>query len=150
TYTSQLMDTAQVFQGDLFDVTGEKLAVVRSGSPGSGDFFLTLNNSDSGLGNEGYLFDVGDSVVISAHSSAGIFYGTRTALQILQEDPAKTSIPRGRARDYPAYQERGFMLDVGRKFFSIGFLEDYVRFMAWYKMDDFHLHLNDNELGGGD
>ena len=41
------------------------------------------------------------------------------------------------------------MLDVGRKFFSISFLEDYVKFMAWYKMNDFHLHLNDNEVDAG-
>jgi hexosaminidase len=42
------------------------------------------------------------------------------------------------------------MLDVGRKFFSIRFLQDYVKFMAWYKMNDFHLHFNDNEAGAGD
>ncbi|GAC1350075.1 MAG: hypothetical protein NVSMB27_29150 [Ktedonobacteraceae bacterium] len=41
------------------------------------------------------------------------------------------------------------MLDVGRKFFSLSTLEDYVRFMSWYKMDDFHLHLNDNEINVG-
>jgi hexosaminidase len=64
----------------------------------------------------------------------------------LREEPSKSSIPRGRARDYPAYQERGFLLDVGRKFFSIGFLEDEVRLMAWYKMNDFHLHFNDNAI----
>ena len=148
-YQTQLMDTARVFQSDLFDVVGHSLPVVTSGSPGSGDFFLTLTTSDDRIGNEGYLFNVGNRVTISARTSTGIFYGTRTALQILQEDPARSSIPRGKARDYPEYQERGFMLDVGRKFFSLGFLEDEVRFMAWYKMNDFHLHLNDNEVGAG-
>ena len=149
-YTAQLKDTARVFHDDLLAETGYALPLVTTTSPAVGDFFLTLNNLDSGIGNEGYLFQIGDSVVISAHTSAGVFYGTRTALQILQQDPAKTHIPRGVARDYPQYAERGFMLDVGRKFFSIGFLEDYVKFMAWYKMNDFHLHFNDNEIGGGD
>ena len=148
-YTTQLMDTAQVFQGDLVDVTGYRLPVVIADSPDTGDFFLTLKNLDSSLGNEGYIFDVGEAAVISAHTSTGVFYGTRTALQILREDSARSYIPRGRARDYPQYAERGFMLDVGRKFFPISFLEDYVRFMAWYKMDDFQLHLNDNALGAG-
>jgi hexosaminidase len=148
-YSAQLQNTAQVFQRDLFTVTGSSLPVVTTSSPIIGDFYLTLKNSDRGIGSEGYLLKVGDSVVISANTSTGVFYGTRTILQILLQDPSKTHIVRGTARDYPHYQERGFMLDVGRKFFSLSFLEDYVKFMAWYKMNDFHLHLNDNEIDGG-
>ena len=146
---TQLQDTAHVFQSDLFSVTGSSLPVVTTSSPTIGDFYLTLKNSDMGIGKEGYLLKVGDSVVINANTSTGVFYGTRTILQILIQDPAKTHIIRGTARDYPRYQERGFMLDVGRKFFSLKFLEDYVKFMAWYKMNNFHLHLNDNEIDGG-
>lgn len=145
-YASQLRDTAGVFQSDLRIVSGRTLPIITVPGRGSGDFFLTLRNADSGLGSEGYLFQVTNSVTISAHTSTGIFYGTRTALQILQQDYAQSHIPRGTARDYPSYAERGFMLDVGRKFFSITALEDYVRFMAWYKMNDFHLHFNDNEM----
>lgn len=148
-YQTRLRDTAHVFQNDLFAVTNHTLPITVAGSARAGDFFLTLNNTDGRIGNEGYLFNVGDWVTISAQSSTGVFYGTRTALQILREDPARSSIPRGKARDYPAYQERGFMLDVGRKFFSLAFLEDEVRLMAWYKMNDFHLHLNDNEIDVG-
>src|SRR5207248_10562733 len=107
------------------------------------EFFLTLNNLDPSIGSEGYLFQVDYTVVISAHSRTGVFYGTRTALQILRQDITKSHNPKGIARDYPQYAERGFMLDAGRKFFSIHFLEDYVKFMAWYKMNDFHIHLND-------
>ena len=149
-YTAQLKNTAKVFQDDLFAVTGHTLPMVTTITLGAGDFFLTLNNQDAGIGNEGYLFQVDDTVVISAHTGTGVFYGTRTALQILLQDVTKAHIPKGIARDYPQYAERGFMLDAGRKFFSIRFLEDYVKFMAWYKMNDFHIHFNDNELGGGD
>ncbi|HXZ03368.1 MAG TPA: family 20 glycosylhydrolase [Ktedonobacteraceae bacterium] len=149
TYAAQLQGTAQVFQSDLLSVTSSTLPVVTTSSPNIGDFYLTLKNPDQGIGNEGYLLKVGDSVVISASTSTGVFYGTRTILQMLIQDPAKTHIVRGTARDYPRYPERGFMLDVGRKFFSLKFLEDYVKLMAWYKMNDFHLHLNDNEIDGG-
>ncbi|HEX6482524.1 MAG TPA: family 20 glycosylhydrolase [Ktedonobacteraceae bacterium] len=148
-YSSQLLDSAQVFQSDLSSETGNRLPVVIADSPNTGDFFLTLKNQDSSLGNEGYIFNAGEALVISAHTSTGVFYGTRTALQILREDSARTYIPRGTAIDYPQYAERGFMLDVGRKFFPISFLEDYVRFMAWYKMNNFQLHLNDNAIGAG-
>jgi hexosaminidase len=148
-YALQLQETALVFQNDLLEVTGDTLPVITSISPRPGDFFLSLRNSDPVIGNEGYLFKVGDSVVISANTSTGVFYGTRTALQILLQDPTRTHIAEGTARDYPKYRERGFMLDVGRKFFSLRFLEDYVKFMAWYKMNDFHLHLNDNAIDAG-
>ena len=148
-YALQLQETAQVFQSDVFEVTGDTLPVVITGSSRPGDFFLSLRISDRVIGNEGYLFKVGDAVVITATTSTGVFYGTRTALQILLQDPARTHIAKGTARDYPKYRERGFMLDVGRKFFSLRFLEDYVKFMAWYKMNDFHLHLNDNEIDAG-
>ena len=149
-YTAQLTTTAHVFQNDLATVTKHTLPIVTTISPATGDFFLTLNNLDSSIGNEGYLFQVSDAAVISAHTSTGVFYGTRTALQILQQDASKTYIPKGTARDYPQYAERGFMLDAGRKFFTISALEGYVKFMAWYKMNDFHIHFNDNVPGGGD
>src|SRR5579863_9229234 len=133
-YTTQLKNTANVFRDDLLAVTKHTLTIITITSPTEGDFFLTLNTNDAGIGNEGYLFQVSDTVVINAHTATGVFYGTRTALQILLQDPAKTHIPQGSARDYPQYAERGFMLDVGRKFFSIRSLEDYVKLMGWYKM----------------
>src|SRR5258706_5364826 len=77
---SQLQETASVFEGDLFVVTGKSLPVVTANAPQKGDFFLTLKSSDRGIGNEGYLFEVADATAIYAHTSAGGFYGTRTAL----------------------------------------------------------------------
>lgn len=47
-------------------------------------------------------------------------------------------------RDFPEYAVRGFMLDCGRKFIPMAFLRDYVKIMAYYKMNTFQIHLNDN------
>ena len=149
-YATSLQDTARIFRSDLFSVTGHLLPVINTGVLNSGDFLLTLNASDTSIGDEGYLFNVGDTITIRANTSQGVFYGTRTALQILIQDPARSHIVKGIARDYPQYKERGFMLDVGRKFFSLTELENYVKLLSWYKMNDFQLHLNDNEIGGGD
>ena len=55
---TQLQDTAHVFQSDLFSVTGSSLPVVTTSSPTIGDFYLTLKNSDTGIGKEGYLNNV--------------------------------------------------------------------------------------------
>src|SRR5581483_10987359 len=75
TYSAQLHTTAQVFQSDLSTVIGHTLPIVTTSSPAASDFLLTLNNADSSIGNEGYLFQVCDTVVISAHTTTGVFYG---------------------------------------------------------------------------
>ena len=148
-YADQLRATAQVFQQDLVAVTGNRVPVVVASTPGFDAFFLTLKTRDSSLGVEGYTLTVGDATVIDARASNGIFYGTRTVLQILQADPYHRTLPKGFARDYPHYKERGFMLDLGRKFLPPPLLEDYVRLMSWYKFNDFQLHFNDNAVNGG-
>ena len=148
-FADQLQATAQAFQQDLFSETGRGLPVVVGSNPGSDNFFLTLQTRDSGIGAEGYLFDVDASVTLNALTPTGVFYGTRTILQILRAAPDHASIPKGYARDYPMYKERGFMLDVGRKFVPLDMLEDYVRLMSWYKFNDFQLHFNDNALNAG-
>lgn len=149
TYVDQLQVTAQVFHQDLIAETGLNLPLVVASDPGVGNFFFTLRTLDSGIGAEGYLFNVDNAVTLNARTSTGVFYGTRTILQILRAVPDHVSIPKGYARDYPEYQERGFMLDVGRKFVPLDVLEDYVRLMAWYKFNDFQIHFNDNALGAG-
>ena len=51
---------------------------------------------------------------------------------------------QGITRDYPLYRVRGLMLDVGRKTQTMDYLQQVVKEMAWYKMNDLHVHLNDN------
>lgn len=83
----------------------------------------------------------GKKVQIEGASPKGVFWGTRTFLQLLNNEG---KIPLGKIKDYPDRQVRGFMLDGGRKYFDIYFLEYYIKLMAYYKMNEFHIHLNDN------
>lgn len=53
-------------------------------------------------------------------------------------------IPKGITKDYPKFKVRSFSLDVARKPASLESLEDFVDAMAYYKMNDFQVHLNDN------
>ncbi|HLR63590.1 MAG TPA: family 20 glycosylhydrolase [Lentibacillus sp.] len=147
TYSKKLSNTADVFQQDLKEVMGRNLPIETTKQPDEGDFFLTMQEEkDSSIGDEGYHFTVDDAVTIRANTDTGVFYGTRTALQILVQNEDERRIAKGTAKDYPKYGERGFMLDVGRKFFPMDFLEDYSKVMAWFKMNDFQLHLNDNAI----
>ncbi len=108
-----------------------------------GDITIAYSD-DNALGRDGYRINVGDKFEITAPQYAGKVFGTRTLLQLLEQSQDSFTIPKGQIRDYPTYDVRGFMLDVGRKFFTIDFLNDYVEFMSYYKMSNFQIHLNDN------
>jgi hexosaminidase len=142
----RLDDTAHAFATDLSLVTSRVLPIVDGASARRGDFFFSLGATDQSLGNEGYSLVLADAVTLRASTPTGVFYGTRTILQMLLADATKARLPQGSAHDYPSYRERGFMLDVGRKFFPLSELKEYVRAMSWFKLNDFHLHLNDNQL----
>lgn len=143
-YTSknpEVLRIANQFAEDYATMFGRRMQVVEGGAK-AGDFVLTLS-ADNRLGAEGYSMKISDRVALSAPQSRGLFWATRSLLQ-LTEQQADQSLPKGTARDYPDYAIRGFMLDCGRKFIPMDFLRDYVKMMAYYKMNTFQIHLNDN------
>jgi hexosaminidase len=107
-----------------------------------GDVVLKLGARDTALGAEGYTLGIGRTVTIAARGPAGVFYGGRTLLQLLR---ASRRLPRGRARDWPRYPERGLMLDNGRQFFSPAWLERRIRELAGLKLNLLHLHFSDDQ-----
>lgn len=132
---------ANQFADDYALMFGRRMMVVESRAA-AGDFVLSLS-SDKRLGEEGYTLKVTDRVVISAPKSKGLFWATRTLLQLAEQQEGQ-ALPKGTARDYPDYAIRGFMMDCGRKFIPMDMLRDYVKLMAYYKMNTFQIHLNDN------
>jgi len=138
-----LRETADIMQQDLLDLTKLQLTVA-VGAPEAGDLYLALDAAEAGLGTEGYELNIGEYTSIVSSDQAGVMYGTRTVLQLLGHAPDHQAMPKGQSRDYPKYAERGFMLDVARKFYSIEFLQDYVKLMSYYKMNRFQIHLNDD------
>ncbi len=95
------------------------------------------------LGPEGYELEINQVVTIKAATEQAAFWATRSIMQILA---SKGALPYGRAIDYPQYPVRGFMYDVGRKPTTIQMIQDVMQVMAWYKMNDLQLHLNDNYI----
>lgn len=97
----------------------------------------------NGLGEEGYIMDIeSDKLTVKADHNTGAYWATRSILQVAELNDGK--IPTGSTKDYPKYEVRGFMLDVARKPISMDTLEDIAKEMAYYKMNEFHIHLNDN------
>ena len=136
-----LAEVAKQFACDYKKMTGVELEAVE-GKAAKGDIALGIKKNKK-LGNEGYTMKIADKVEISATTARGAMWATRTLLQIAEQNKGNV-LPKGNIVDYPDYEMRSFMLDCGRKFIPISFLHEYVDFMAYYKMNTFHIHLNDN------
>jgi hexosaminidase len=136
----ELNEVATTFIEDLAFFFDKKTKIVNRQKKGA--VVLNIDDDLKYLGKDGYKLEVGDNIEITSSSQEGLAYGTKTVLQLI--NLYKNKIPKAIVHDYPKYKRRGFMLDVGRKFFKLQFLKDYVRIMSYYKMNEFHVHLNDN------
>ena len=151
---ARLHDLAEQLAVDLRAVTGRRPRVVVSTRPHAGDIALGLAPCDSDarevIGGEGYTLRIDAVAWLRANTAQGVFYASRSLLQMLSMDGAATGrhrrAPRGSALDFPRYRERAVLFDVGRKFAPLPFLEAYIRFMGWYKLNTLHLHLNDQVI----
>ena len=137
----ELLRIARMFADDYQQMFGQTLSVAQ-GKATSGDFVLSLS-ADKKLGEEGYAIKITDRVAISAPTPTGLYWSPRTLLQLAEQNQER-SLPQGTIRDYPDYPLRGFMIDCGRKFIPMAYLQDLVKIMAYYKMNTLQVHLNDN------
>lgn len=148
------LEFARTFLEDLEQITGETWEIETVDSfpdDGSGIFLgefrgsaddLTYENSDPT--EEGYELEItGDSVFIGGTGARGMWWGTRTLLQqlLLAEDG---TLGAGLTKDAPAYSTRGYLLDCGRKYYSVEFLKDFCTYASFFKISEFQYHLMDN------
>ena len=138
-----LQAIAEQFAADYKEMFGIKLQTTDKNAK-DGDITLSCID-DKSLGNEGYTINIDNNIELAAPTAQGLFWGTRTILQIAEQSNGQ-NIVKGVIRDWPDYPLRGFMLDCARKFIPLHFLQDYVKFMAYYKMNTFQIHLNDNSF----
>lgn len=139
-----LLGEAKLLHDNLAAVTGLDLKVVVDTNGHTGDVVLSEHGAPTDTGSEGYVLDVGDRVNVKGTSSAGVFYGTQTVLQILRSTPGHRSLPRGEARDWPQFRERGYLLDAGRKYWSPDYVVQTIREMGYLKLNTLQLHLSDD------
>ncbi|RKV72684.1 MAG: beta-N-acetylhexosaminidase, partial [Alloprevotella sp.] len=135
---------AERFAADYATMFGRKLTLV-SGDAQAGDFVFSLQKdvAERPLGKEGYVLRIGKTTHVSAVDVQGAFWATRTLLQLSEQNRSHT-LPCGTTTDIPAYALRGFMIDCGRKFIPMDYLNKLVSVMAYYKMNTLQVHLNDN------
>ncbi|WP_277514213.1 discoidin domain-containing protein [Cellulosimicrobium cellulans] len=155
----ELADLGDQLAGEIVELTAHDVSVAVDGTPRPGDLVLVLDPAfehepgGERFAEEGYALDVDpDVLTVTAPTRTGVYYGTRSVLQVLVQDDARSAVPVGESLDWPDYETRGFMLDVGRRFFTPEFVRDYIAMMGWFKLNEFQIHLMDNEISpaGGD
>ncbi|WP_160715498.1 glycoside hydrolase family 20 protein [Chitinophaga solisilvae] len=95
---------------------------------------------------EGYQLHITPAQIkITGHDAAGVTHGIETLRQLWRPKGAVLVVPGGLITDYPRFSYRGMHLDVGRHFFSVDFLKEFIDKLAYYKLNNFHWHLTDDQ-----
>ena len=151
----ELLQLAHLVGQEIRAATGLR---VPTGDGEAGEIRLTLDpeaadrppTSDSPLArDESYTLTSAPSLIeVRAATHAGLFYGTRTLLQLLPASPevaAGWTVPSLEIRDHPRFVYRGLHLDVGRHFFPPEYIKRYIDVLARHKLNVFHWHLTEDQ-----
>ncbi|MEU3465565.1 discoidin domain-containing protein [Streptomyces sp. NPDC006733] len=150
--TAPLRQLATKTVSDAAELTGLHLTAA-TGTAAAGDILLTVDpTADFGaalpnLKAEAYRLEItSGKITITAGGQQGAIHGVTTLLQTVVGSADHRSLPTGAAVDFPNYPVRGFMLDVGRRYFTPEFVRSYIRWMGYQKLNTLQIHLNDNEI----
>lgn len=113
---------------------------------GDNSIVLSLDNTLSN--DEGYELSVSkEQISVKGKTEAGVFYGIQTLHKALPVTDGTTlaAIPCGSVKDYPRFGYRGFMVDVGRHFFSVDYLKEIIDMLALHNINYFHWHLTEDQ-----
>ncbi|KAJ5229005.1 hypothetical protein N7489_009713 [Penicillium chrysogenum] len=145
-------DFANTFRDDLQELTNSswELRTVKQFPKHTSGIFLSRADNPGRFTyengretEEGYELEIQDgSVLIRGSGARGMWWGTRTLLQQLLL--THSYLQTGRVKDAPAYATRGFLLDAGRKWYSLEFLKDLCTYASFFKMSEFQYHATDN------
>lgn len=141
--TPEAREAAELFAQDLMRYLGRELPVTVCAERPAAAVYFAASGELAYLGDEGYTAAAdGNGICIRSAGTQGLIWAGRTVLQLL----AQGGFPDGEMVDYPRYPVRGYMLDAGRRPCSLETLRRIVEFMAWFKMNDFQIHLSDNYI----
>ena len=93
-----------------------------------------------------------EEITLHAASAAGAFRGIQTLRQLIPKQSNTElanyniwTIATGDIVDAPQFEYRSSMLDVSRHFFSVEDVKKYIDVLSYYKINNLHLHLTDDQ-----
>lgn len=138
---------ATLFANQLRELTGLRL-VIESHGARQGIFFTR----DMHLTPESYRLHVTpEAIYITAADKRGLIYGAQTLLQMLEIthpagwDGLSWCMPCVEIEDRPRFTWRGMHLDVARHFMPIAGIKQFIKLLAFHKLNTLHLHLTEDQ-----
>lgn len=99
---------------------------------------------DGIISDEAYTLDVSEKgISISARTEAGVLYAYTTLVQLIFN--YNYEVPYCSIEDYPRFNYRGFMLDVGRYFMPIPQIKKLIDLCVMHKINKFRLHITEDQ-----
>ncbi len=98
---------------------------------------------DKNMSAEEYTLITGDVIKIISSDMSGQLYALQTLKQLCLQFNFK--LPSVKINDKPKFRIRGFMLDVGRYFYTVDEVKAFIRRMASHKLNLFHFHLTEDQ-----
>ena len=144
-----ISDGFGVSSGVMDYITSELTSEYGIGVTGSGAQMEIVLDRNEELPAEGYELEFNEiSILLSASSESGIFYGFQTFFQMLnacrQYEYHSYTFPCQKICDAPRFPWRAYMLDEARHFMGKDVVLNILDGMAALKMNVFHWHLTDD------
>lgn len=138
-YSPRELKTAQIFESAINKNTSSKKSNIQV-------LFVTKNPSSSAK-KEAYKIIITSKKITVTGSEEGLFYAVQSLVQLLPNKIKNHEIklPCVTLEDEPRYSYRGLHLDVCRHFFSVDVIKDFIAQMSYYKLNNFHWHLTDDQ-----
>lgn len=143
--TPELLVDARRFGEQLEQARLVDHAVVTAAAATSGDIVYQVGRVAVPTGSTGFdaysIAVTSDRIIITGAEPAGAFYATQTLIQALR---SQSSLPAGTVTDWTEQQIRGLQIDSGRRYFSLEWLRNQIRNLAYRKLNYLQLSIKDN------
>lgn len=114
----------------------------------SGDNAIILKSDLNSDNSESYVLSVNsNNIVVNGTTPAGTFYGIQTLRKAMPALAKGSDItfPQVEIKDQPRFGYRGMHLDVGRHFFTVDSIKQFIDLLAFHNMNRMHWHLTEDQ-----
>jgi hexosaminidase len=151
-YYQEGLDQEASYLSDMLKEVSGSAPIVQEGTDGGAGIITLLTDKKKIAGHEAYQVVVNqeEGIAITGSDEAGVFYGIQTFLSLLPTQAWANPEPNLVVKsvfiaDQPAFNYRGFHLDIARNFIEPDHIKRLIKVMAYYKMNKLHLHMTDDE-----
>lgn len=143
-----LKRNAEFLSEYIAQTTGYQLQVTPTRAPKKLKQAIVLTVDGKNKKEEGYTLLVDNNrVLLSGGSEKGVFYAVQTLRKSLPAvaQGQEIVLPSVEISDFPRFAYRGMMLDVGRHFYPISFIKQFIDLLAMHNINKFHWHLTEDQ-----